>query len=197
VKQHIPLVLACLSFALVGPASAAVSVPGAQGDWDAVSYATAMTAMQHAPATLVTWSSARLPAAAPDVATPPMVGSYVATVLNITGTPCFNCVNGSTSGTFGTGDPLGYVNTTLSALGVLFVYFDVSYTGSCTVSVALTQGTKTLASGSGSASFSPGGVYDSMLKVTRASTWHGTALMTGKLVCGSTTVTNTGHVHFQ
>lgn len=196
-NQRVTLTLACLLFALAGPTSAAVYIPGAQSDWEAVSYATALAAMQHAPPTLVMSSSLRLPMLAPDAGTPAVVGAYIVTALNITGTPCFNCVNGATAGTFGTGDPLGYVNTNLTSLEVLQVYYDVSYTGSCTLAVALTQGTHTLASGAGSYSPTPGGVYDVYLKVTRGSTWHGPALMTGKIVCGTVTVINKGTVHFQ
>ncbi|MEO9169754.1 MAG: hypothetical protein ABI282_06855 [Candidatus Baltobacteraceae bacterium] len=149
------------------------------------------------PEGLLTASSPRLPGTAPDATTPKVVGGYIVTVVDVTGTPCFNCVNGKTAGTFGSGDPLGYVNTTLTKIGILQVYFDVSYTGSCAVSIAVTQGTKTLATGSGSATPSPGGVETVELHTTRQSTWHGVATMTGKVVCGTLTVVNKGTVYFQ
>jgi hypothetical protein len=168
-----------------------------QEEWDAVSYTTALFAMQHAPPTLVTGSGPRMNAPSWDVSTPSVVGAYVVTTLYESSTPCFNCVNGGEQGTFGSGDPLGYVNSSIGTLGLLWVWFDVSYTGSCTISVALTQGSTTLVSGSGTFSPSPGGVFDSLLKATRQSTWHGAALLVGKTVCGATTATSKGTVHFQ
>lgn len=129
--------------------------------------------------------------------TPAVVGTYISTVFYVAGTPCFNCVNGSTKGTYGTGDPLGYVNTVIPKIGILFVYMSVSYTGGCTVTVTLAQGSTTLATGSGNVNISAGGVYSSELTPARQSTWHGAATMTGKLVCGATTVNQKGTVHFE
>ena len=74
--------------------------------------------------------------------TPSVVGSYIAAVLAISGVPCFDCVNGKTKGTFGSGYPLGYVNTNISAMGILLEWFNVSDTAKCTVTVTLTLGGK-------------------------------------------------------
>jgi hypothetical protein len=157
----------------------------------------ASTGPQRAQPALVNTLSSWRPAVTPDRVTPSVVGSYIAMTLEVNGLPCFNCVNGFTNGTFGTGDPLGYINSTLTTLQILWVYFDVTDTNVCQLSIVMTQGTKTLASASGSFAPSPGGVFTATLKVTRKSTWHGAALMTGSIVCGSTTATNKGSVYFQ
>lgn len=128
--------------------------------------------------------------------TPAVVGSYIAMVLQESSTPCFNCVNGGEQGTFGSGDPIGFVTSSESALGILFVYYNISFNGSCSITIKLTQGTTTLATGSGSFSPTPA-INFSLLRVTRQSTWHGAATMTGQLVCGGLSVTNTGKVRFQ
>jgi len=146
--------------------------------------------------TITTKSVAFEPAGAPS-GTPAVVGTYISTVFYVSGTPCFNCVNGNTQGTYGTGDPLGYVNTQIPRIGILFVYMSVSYSGGCTVTVSLKQGTTTLATGSGNVNLSAGGVYSSELAPTRQSTWHGLANMSGKLVCGTTTVNQSGKMYFQ
>ena len=136
-------------------------------------------------------------AASPNVTTPAIVGSFITMVVNAGSTPCFNCVNGGEAGTFGMGDPVAFVSTSLTNLQILWVYYNVSFTGSCNVSVTMTQGTTTLVSASGGP-FSPTPAVDTTrLAVTRKSTWHGAATMTGKLVCGTLTVMNKGTVHFQ
>ena len=150
----------------------------------------------HAPPGMTSVSGPRPQAASPDVATPAMLGSYIAMVLDQPSTPCFNCVNGHEVGTFGSGDPIAYVQTQNTALKMLYVYFNVSYTHQCTITVSLTQGTTVLRSASGTFS-PPPAVGNSTVKVTRAATWHGAALMTGKLVCGTLTVINNGTVWFQ
>ena len=136
-------------------------------------------------------------AAAPDVTTPAIVGSFITMVVNAGSTPCFNCVNGGEAGTLGMGDPVAFVGTSLTNLQILWVYYNVSFTGSCNVSVTMTQGTTTLVSAAGGP-FSPTPAIDTTrLAVTRKSTWHGAATITGKLVCGTLTVMNKGTVHFQ
>ena len=165
-----PVLAAC---ALVGASALAVaavlprSVP-------LVRAATPATQQYSAPDAVIT-SSVQMPGMVGPDTTPSVVGTYVATVLYISGTPCFDCVHGTTKGTFGEGYPLGYVNTNTSALGVLFEWFDVSYSGSCKVTITLTMAGKTLKTGSGSVSPTPGGVQNSLLSVTRGSTWHGAA----------------------
>jgi len=117
--------------------------------------------------------------------------------LNISGTPCFDCVHGSTKGTFGSGYPLSYVNLNISSLGVLLEWFDVSYTGQCTISATLTLAGKTLKTATGTANPSPGGVQNALMSVTRSSSWHGAADMTGKVVCGGTTIEEKGTTYFE
>jgi hypothetical protein len=131
-----------------------------------------------------------------DATTPSVVPSYIAVVLQEASTPCFNCLNGHEAGTFGAGDPLGYVNTNLTALAIMFVNYNVSDTGPCTVTVSLKQGTTTLATGTGTFTPTPAVIY-SYLRVTRQATWHGAATTTGKLVCGALTLIQNGKVYFQ
>jgi hypothetical protein len=129
--------------------------------------------------------------------TPSVVPAYVVMELDIAGTPCFDCVNGKTKGTFGSGYPLGYVNTNTSSLGVLFEWFDVSFTSTCSISATLTLGGKVLKTASGSFKPTVGSVENTLMGVTRSSTWHGLATMVGKAVCGGTTAEAKGSVHFQ
>jgi hypothetical protein len=187
-----PVLASC---ALIGASAlaAAAVLPRAAPLFRAV----APASQQYASPDAVITTSAQVPGMAWPDTTPKVVGTYVTTVLYISWTPCFDCVNGKTKGTFGEGYPLGYVNTNTSALGVLFEWFDVSYTGSCTVTVTLTMAGKTLKTASGSVNPSPGGVENSLMSVTRGSTWHGTATMTAKSVCAGTTASAKGVVHFQ
>jgi hypothetical protein len=192
---RIALLPALLSLALAGSVapSAAAVLPKPL----AVTHA-AFTPMHVEPA-LVT--SETLPLADrgwPEPATTPsVVGSYIAAVLAITGVPCFDCVNGKTKGTFGSGYPLGYVNTNVLYMGILMEWFDVSDTGKCTLSIDLTLGTKTLKSASASFTPTKGSVENTLMNVTRSSTWHGAASMTGKVVCGATTFTQKGFFYFE
>lgn len=195
-KPGILLTPALLSLALTGVsvASFAAVLPKTSS---AILRATAVVGTQFPVGSVETTSSVPLQGTTWPDAAPPVVGAYVATVLNISGTPCFDCVNGHTKGTFGEGYPLGYVNTNTSALGVLLEWFDVSYKGSCTVTVTLSMAGKTLKSASGSVSPTVGGVENSEMGVTRGSAWHGAAAMTGKVVCGATTLEEKGTVYFQ
>ena len=191
------LALGLAGLVLISSSAAYANAPMTQDEWEALSYATALLAMQHAPPTVVSGAGHRFGSPWIDVTTPAVVGGYIVTTLKQSGTPCFNCVNSGEAGTYGTGDPLGYVNSTLSSIGVLNVYFDVSDTASCSISIALTQGTTVLASGSGHFTPTPGAVEWSFLSVTRQSTWHGAALMTGKVTCGSVISKDKGTVWFQ
>ena len=115
----------------------------------------------------------------------------------IAGTPCFNCVNGKTAGTFGSGYPLGYVNLNTSSLGVLFEWFDVSYGGTCDITVTLSLGGKVLKTAKGTVNPTVGSVMNTVMGVTRSSSWHGAANMLAKIVCGGTTAEEKGVVHFE
>jgi hypothetical protein len=118
-------------------------------------------------------------------------------VLAISGVPCFDCVNGKTKGTFGSGYPLAYVNTNVLDMGILMEWFNVSDSAPCTVSVSLMLGGKVLKSASGSFTPVKGSVENSQMAVTRSSTWHGLATTSGKVVCGATTFTEKGEFYFQ
>ncbi len=90
------LVSALLTFAL-----ACASAPGLATVAPHAVPAGALTAAQRPVQDVVTTSSFPLQAPAWPDTTPSVVGSYVAMVLNISGTPCFDCVNSKTKGTFG------------------------------------------------------------------------------------------------
>jgi hypothetical protein len=76
------------------------------------------------------------------------------------------------------------------------VYYNVSFHSTCAISIKLAQGSTVWASGAGT--FAPTlAVNTTLLRLTRKTTWHGSAMMTGKVACGTTTVTETGTVWFQ
>jgi hypothetical protein len=194
-KAHALVIPALLSLALAGTSGPALATVVSKSA-PAVSRVQTVEAMR-LPSSVETTSSFPVLGGASYDSTPSVVGSYIAMVLAISGTPCFDCVKGNTRGTFGSGYPLGYVNTNILYLGVLMEWFDVSDTGQCTVSVALTQGTKTLKSASGSFTPTRGSIYNSLMSVTRSSSWHGAATMTGKVACGATSFTEKNTVYFQ
>jgi hypothetical protein len=191
-----PPILA-LAALLLASLPTAASTQDTSSDWEAVSYATALEAMEHAPLGLVAGPSYQIQAPVWDVTTPKVVPSYIATTLDVARTPCFNCVHGTTKNTYGTGFPLGYVSTAIPNIRITDAYFDVSFKGMCAESIALTQGTKTLAVVSGTGTPAAGSVETFTMLTARAPTWHGAALMTGKVTCGGVSAISKGVVHFQ
>ena len=194
-KLRIITIPALLSFALAGAAPGSAAI--APRNLAVVPHAATTLTVPQALTTVETQASFPLLGTAGPDATPSVVGSYIAAVLNISGVPCFDCVNGHTKGTFGSGYPLGYVNTNISAMGILLEWFDVSDTAKCTVTVTLTLAGKTLKTGSGSFTPTVGSIENSQLQVTRSSTWHGLASTTGKVVCGATSLVEKGSFYFK
>lgn len=196
-NHRIVLLPAILSLALTG-----ASVPGLADTLPRTTAGVAHTSgfvPMHAAPNVITTSSFPLPASgwAQPETTPSVVGAYIAAVLAISGVPCFDCVNGKTKGTFGSGYPLAYVNTNVLNMGILLEWFNVSDSSPCTVYVSLTLGGKVLKSASGSFTPVKGSVENSQMAVTRSSTWHGLASTSGKVVCGATSFTEKGQFYFQ
>jgi hypothetical protein len=108
--------------------------------------------------------------------------NFVASGIAQSGLPCFNCVGGVPSA-LGIPDPYNYVaSNTIMQYNVAWT--NLTYKGSCTVSIAITSGKKVI----DSASFNVPGInsaggYDIGLNRPRP-TYSGPAMIAGKVKCG-------------
>jgi hypothetical protein len=173
-------ILAAASLALALPAAA-----GAAQSWQDLSEQTALGAMDFAPlatsgVTVRAFPMAIQPSQEAKATT--FFTNFVASGIAQSGLPCFNCVSGIPSA-LGLPDPYNYVpSNTVMQYNVAWT--NLTYKGSCTVSIAITAGKKVI----DSASFNVTGIngaggYDIGLNRPRP-TYSGQAVLTGKVKCG-------------
>jgi hypothetical protein len=173
-------ILAAASLALALPSAA-----GAAQSWQDLSEQTALRAIDYAP---VATSGVTI-RAFPETVQPseaakakPFFANFVASGVAQSGVPCFGCVSGVPSA-LGLPDPFNYVSSnTIMQYNVAWT--NLTYKGSCTVSIAITAGKKVI----DSASFNVTGIngaggYDIGLNRPRP-TYSGAAILTGKVKCG-------------
>jgi hypothetical protein len=131
-------------------------------------------------------------------ATPAIIAAWVAVDAPLAKTPCFNCVNGKTKGTFGLSQPIAYIPTTFATLQLVFYYQDISFTGTCKVTLTIKQGKTTLLTLSNNViGFNPSTVGFVFGQAKRP-TASGAASLTGSVKCGTNpTASVTAPLDFQ
>jgi hypothetical protein len=135
----------------------------------------------------------------PDATTPPaIIADFVVIDATLAGTPCFNCVNGTTGGTFGLTQPVAYIATTFTSLQLVLYYQNISYMGSCKATFTIKNVSKTLLTVSKTfTKFAPNTVGFVSLGGKRPKT-SGAASLAGSLKCGSNPATTaTGSIYLQ
>lgn len=128
---------------------------------------------------------------------PSIQADFVAVDLPLAKTPCFNCVNGATGGTFGMTVPIISVPKTDSTLQLLMYYGDNSYTGSCKLTFTIEQGQKVLATVSSTISGFEAGKAGYLKQQIQRPAAAGETTLNGTLKCGNTTTSAAGYVYFK
>jgi hypothetical protein len=176
-------ILAAASLALALPSAA-----GAAQSWQDLSEQTALRAIDYAPAATTGVTVRAFPVTitpAQAAKSPAFFANFVASGIAQSGVPCFNCVSGVPSA-LGLPDPFNYVaSNTVMQYNVAWT--NLTYKGSCTVSIVITAAKKVI----DSASFNVTGIngaggYDIGLNRPRP-TYSGPAVLTGKVKCGAPT----------
>jgi hypothetical protein len=192
--------IAALAFSLaIVPVDA--SAESADDAWFAQSYATAQAAIDATPAVESTDHPGFVPLAAPirpDLTLPLFFANFVAAGLNAPTVPCFGCVYGSTGfvgNSLGVPAPFNVVAAN-SYWQYNVSWTNIKYVGTCTVSHAITSGTKVIYSIKTAVKVKVSGSYD-WGWVDKPVKYVGTALLTGKVLCGKTTSTVTARLYFQ
>jgi hypothetical protein len=149
------------------------------------------------PNTAATLSAPTMAATPKACAAPAILADFVAADSPLANTPCFNCVNGSTSGTFGLTEPLVYISGT-STIQLVLYYEDSSYKGTCELTFTIKQGSTVLSTVStnitGFTAKTVGYVYQQITPPTAI----GATTLTGSLKCGSNPTTSaSGPLYFQ
>lgn len=133
----------------------------------------------------------------PDAKGPALLMNFVANGPNQGGVPCIGCVLGASSGdTIGMTGPSSYVfkNTYWQ---YEISYTDLSYTGKCKLSWAITSGKKTIDSFSVSINLTSAGGFV-LYAVSRARPkYSGMATVTGKYTCGKDSASQKAPIEFQ
>ena len=186
-------ILAAASLALALPSAA-----GASQSWQDLSEQTAQRAIDAAPlaTTGVSIRAFPMPVELSQAAkATAFFANFVAAGIAQSGLPCFNCVTGVPSA-LGIPDPYNYVpSNTVMQYNVAWT--NLTYKGTCTVSISITSGKKVI----DSASFNVTGIngaggYDIGLNRPRP-TYSGPALITGRVKCGTPSSAVTAHLMFQ
>jgi hypothetical protein len=186
-------ILAAASLALALPSAA-----GAAQTWEDLSEQTALRIIDSAPmaTTGVSVRAFPVPVAESQAAkATAFFANFVASGIAQSGVPCFNCVSGVPSA-LGLPDPFNYVpSNTVMQYNVAWT--NLTYKGTCTVSIAITSGKKVI----DSASFNVTGIngaggYDIGLNRPRP-TYSGPAIITGKVKCGTPSSSVKANLIFQ
>ena len=124
--------------------------------------------------------------ARPAAGTPTFIINFIATGPNQSGVPCFNCVNGASGATIGLPYPDNVVPPNYY-WQYNISWTNVSFNGTCKVTLDITAGGKTLDSASANVpGISSAGSYVWAFARLHP-TYTGSATATGKIKCGSTT----------
>jgi hypothetical protein len=185
-------ILAAASLALALPSAA-----GAAQTWEDLSEQTALRTIDAAPLATsgVTVRAFPVTVEQSQAATTAFFANFVASGIAQSGVPCFNCVSGVPSA-LGLPDPFNYVpSNTVMQYNVAWT--NLTYKGTCTVSISITSGKKVI----DSASFNVTGIngaggYDIGLNRPRP-TYSGPAIITGKVKCGKPSSAVKANLMFQ
>ena len=132
----------------------------------------------------------------PAVASPTFIINFIATGPNQSGVPCFNCVNGASGATIG----LPYPDNVVPAnyyWQYNISWTNVSFNGTCKVTLEITAGAKKLDSTSANVTgITSAGSYDWAFARLHP-TYTGLATAEGKVKCGTTTQKTSTTMIFQ
>jgi hypothetical protein len=190
------------AFALALFAAALPIGASAAQSWEDVSAQTALRALDSAP--LVS-GPARVATGTlsirPDAAAPKLIANFVAAGFAQTGVPCFACVNGAqTSFNVGLSGPYNYVTkNTVYQYTLSFTDLSLPNPTNCKVAWAITAGAKKIDSFSANVTVTtPGSTWLYGLDRNPPSpAYHGGALLTGKVTCGTSSGTTKAVLYFQ
>lgn len=166
-------------------------------DWYALSVQTGERAIANMPPSEANRPPAFVPMTMrmrPTAGTPTFFVNFVATGLNAANVPCFNCADG-TPNTIGLPAPYNYV-TTGSTWQYNVSWTNISSTGTCVVSYAVTSGKTKISGASTKVNESGGGAYDWGWQA-KPVTYSGPAVVTGKVVCNGKFSKATAKMIFQ
>jgi hypothetical protein len=165
-----------------GGASNAASV----GSDDAVSAQTAIAALDSAPVVSVGRALIRPIRIAPNVKAKPWLINFVSAGVAQSGVPCISCVSGAqTQDNIGLTGPSSYVPSG-SEWQYSLSFTDISFTGKCKLSWAITAGKKVVDKFAATLNLpSAGGFVLYALNRARPA-YSGAALLTGTVSCGTT-----------
>jgi len=184
------LAVPALALALSTSASAAIVTVSAMPTtpWEELSTQTALAAIDYMPLATTGVTGARFvvpgPTVVPDATAPAFFVNFVSAGPNQGGVPCYQCVSGDSGFNLGLPAPLNYVYS-----GYYWQYnvawTNLHFTGTCTVAVVITSGTKVL---EGAHSPVPGigggvGSFDWGFALAPIS-FKGPAVLAGKVTCG-------------
>lgn len=136
----------------------------------------------------------------PAAPAPAMIASSIVVSPTQPGLPCFACAPSPTPLTFSIGAsvPTGYIPLTEPNIQFAMVYETLSASGSCSVVLAIMQGTKALYTASGTPTLAVNTIYlQPSANIARQSTWHGAATGVGTVKCGATIITASTNLYFQ
>ncbi|HEY1866699.1 MAG TPA: hypothetical protein VGG70_00290 [Candidatus Cybelea sp.] len=135
--------------------------------------------------------------ARPDAGAPALLMNFVANGPAQGGVPCFDCVNGAS-----TGDNVGLTGPSNYVLSgdywqYAISFTDVTYKGKCKVSWAITSEKKTIDSFSASFNITTAGGFVVYALNRARPKYSGPATLTGKYVCGKYSDSTKAPLYFQ
>lgn len=150
-----------------------------------------------APASALTTTAVAQMSAAPGTgvtgdAVPAVIPAMILLAPLQTGLPCISCAPSPTPLGFslGVSVPTGYIATGATSLQLTSTFESITG-GSCTLTLAIMQGTHTLFTTGGAITLAANTIYISSAAVTRGVHWHGTAAAVLTVTCGTASVLRT------
>ena len=164
--------------------------------WQELSEQTAQRVIDSAPLATTGVTVRAFPVSVrPAAASPTFFTNFVAAGIAQGGVPCFNCVSGVPSA-LGIPDPFNYVSSG-TTMQYNVAWTNLSFVGTCTVSIAITSGKTVIDSASYKVpGISGAGGFDIGLDRSRP-TYSGNAVLTGKVKCGKPSSSVTAALIFQ
>jgi hypothetical protein len=133
----------------------------------------------------------------PNAKSSPVLINFVSDGPAQGGVPCINCVNGaSSSDNIGLTGPSSYIPTG-DTWQYSLSFTDLSYKGKCKLAWAITSGKKVVDSFSATVDLKSSGGFVLYAVNRGRPNYSGSATLTGKMTCGSTTQTTQAPLEFQ
>ena len=185
-----------------GGASPTLSQSGAAGAADTASNQTlsdrtVSAALDLAPEVAGGREIARKLSFRPNAKSSPVLINFVSNGPAQGGVPCIDCVNGASSGdNVGLTGPSSYVYTG-SAWQYSLSFTDLTYKGKCKLAWAITSGNKTVDSFAVTLNLTSSGGFVLYAVNRSRPKYSGSATLTGKITCGSTSQSVQAPIEFQ